>query len=223
MNNLDIINKEFLNWKWLFSYPNILANLNAYSQFLNLFQDEKPQDSDSIIKGESNESTLENIMSIFNTTSYIMSTSSKGRFICSIQEKEIAAECLLAFIQGVDKRTQGVINAIFYKKGFKRELASEQGKINEIIRDLKKQSKDYDLNTEELLKNLNNELRIGQQAVIELTSACNSLRIESDKQKKAVLDIEEIKNNLDGALKLELESKIRHASQGYDDSIKILR
>ncbi|GKQ96643.1 hypothetical protein [Aeromonas hydrophila] len=119
MNNLDIINKEFLNWKWLFSYPNILVNLNAYRQFFNLFQDEKPQDSDSIIKGESNESTLENIMAIFNTTSYIMSTSSKGRFICSIQEKEIAAECLLAFIQGVDKRTQGVINAIFIRKDLK--------------------------------------------------------------------------------------------------------
>ncbi|MGY3947783.1 hypothetical protein BJP24_07730 [Aeromonas allosaccharophila] len=223
MDHLDIINKEFLNWKWLLSYPNILENLNAYRQFFNLFQNEKPQDSDFIIKGESNESTLEDITAIFSTTSYIMSTSSKGRFICSIQEKEIAAECLLAFVLGVDKRTQGIINAIFYKKGFKRELASEQEKINETIRDLKKKSKEYDLNIEELLNNLNNELRIGQQAVIELTSACNSLRIESDKQKKAVLDIEEIKNNLDGALKLELESKIRHASQGYDDSIKVLR
>ncbi|HHQ4627130.1 TPA: hypothetical protein ACSPZX_002845, partial [Aeromonas veronii] len=84
MNHLDIINKEFFNWKWLLNYPNVLENLNAYRQFFNLFQNEKPQDSDFIIKGESNESTLEDITAIFSTTSYIMSTSSKGRFICSI-------------------------------------------------------------------------------------------------------------------------------------------
>ncbi len=222
MSSLELIHKEFHSWKWLLDFPDAIERLDVYSEFFSYCNEMKDKTSNFQNDENIDNNERELIFNLFDKDNYIYSTSGKGRFVISIQDKEVAAECLIAFTKGVDKQTEGLINAFFYKKGLKSDILTEKNKYKELLADFKLKSKDWLLESERVTNLLSMELREGQQGVIELKAACKSLKTESEKQKKTVLDIEEIKNDLDGALKLELESKVEHASKSYNDSVKSL-
>lgn len=223
MKIIELVEKELRNWEWLSDHTSRIEHLDAYSAFLRLATETKDQTANFTDLDKLDEEASRTFSEIFEKPDYIYSTSAKGRFVRSIQDKLVAVECLIAFASGIDHVTEGRINALLFKKGFRKEYLSESVKLTELLDELKGKSKELSSKSEQLLADLAEELRASQQAVIELTSECSALRIESEKQKRAVLDIEEIKNNLGGALKLELEAKVSNATKVYNDSVKSLQ
>ncbi|ELI6440757.1 hypothetical protein RRM45_002497, partial [Aeromonas salmonicida subsp. salmonicida] len=115
----------------------------------------------------------------------VLSTSAKGRFVRTLQDKEVAIECLIAFSNGIDKKTEGLIQALLYKKGLKTEVLSEKTKFNELLNSTRADSKKFIMEFNKTKSELTEELHSSQQAVIELKSACRSLITESERQKKS--------------------------------------
>lgn len=223
-NTVDIqsIIREYNNWKWLLNFSEATKKLKSFDAFFVHYHEISAVTTDFSRVDKTNEDNINTFKEIFIKNDFVLSTSAKGRFVRTLQDKEVAIECLIAFSNGIDKKTEGLIQALLYKKGLKTEVLSEKTKFNELLNSTRADSKKFITEFNKTKSELTEELHSSQQAVIELKSACRSLITESERQKKAVIDIEEIKNNLNGTLKLELESKIGHATKSYDESIKDL-
>jgi len=223
-NVIDIqsILREYNNWKWLLEFTEVINKLKSFSAFFVHYNEVDVITAGFSRLDEIDKNNLDIFKEILNKNDFILSTSAKGRFVRTLQDKEVAIECLVAFSNGIDKKTEGLIQALFYKKGLKTEVLSEKTKFNELLNSTRSDSKKFIAELQKTESALAEELHSSQQAVIELKAACRSLIAESERQKKAAIDIEEIKNNLNGTLKLELESKIGHATRSYDASVKDL-
>lgn len=210
--NIENIHNEYNNWKWLTEYKNYHLELVAYVDFFNLYNE-----SEKYLEN------LEQFKEILNRKNFILSNSAKGNFVRSIQDKEVAKEVLIAFSNGIDSRVEGEIQAIMYKKGLKSEILEEKEKFTELLKLTNKEKNQFLKEILSLQGRLNEELRISQQKVLELDALCQSFSEESDKQKRAALDINDIKKNITNNLKIELEAGIENANRSYSESTKKLQ
>lgn len=217
MEILELVKKEYNNWQWLLDYPNLTKKLISYKSFFEYYGEIEIAKIDL---SELDEEALNKYKLILSEDSFIISTSSKGRFIRSLDDEEIAIECLIAFTKGIDKEAEGILNAFFYKKGLKRDIISERKKYDNLVKELKETNTEHLANIEHTKSSLNTMLREGQQSVIDLKSACSNFVEESVKQKDLALDIREIKSKLESTLDIELKTKLEHASSAFEECIK---
>lgn len=221
-DKFEVIKQEYKKWNWLLNYPHTLEQLNAYSAFFRFFSEIDIKDNEATFNSDLNAQYIDLTWEVTQRHEFLLSLTKKGKFVDSLQDKEVAASTLLAFINGIDKDTEGAIQALLFKKGLKQDIRAEKVKFEELLNRFRIENTKLSGEFANLNNQLSNELRRSQQATIELQSECSALCTESEKQKQAVLDIEEIKNHLDSTLRLELENKIKHASENYDESIKSL-
>ncbi len=218
-DKFEDIKQEFTNWSWLLDYSDALEQLKAYSAFFHFFSEIGIKDDELAFNSSFSPEYIELAWEVTQRDGFLLSSSKKGRFIRSLHDKGVAVSTLLAFVNGIEKSTEGVLQALLFKKGLKQDVRAEKVKYEELLNNFRIANTKLSEEFASLKEQMSNELRKSKQASIELESECKSLRAESKKQKQAVLDIEEIKNRLDSTLRLELESKIKHASQSYDESI----
>lgn len=211
----EIISQEYKAWNWLLSHDKELGCLKAYSAFFRFYDDIGVENEEQEFSSSLDPDYIELAWDVTNRKEFVSYASQKGAFIRSLHDEEVALYTLIAFSEGIDKQTEGAIQALFYKKGLKAEKAKYEELLNNFRTDSTKITDEFSILNEQLA----NELRKGQHAVIELQSECKILDKESKKQKQAVLDIEEIKKKLESNLKIELENKLKHANESYDESV----
>ncbi|WP_116870533.1 DUF6161 domain-containing protein [Vibrio splendidus] len=211
----EIVSQEYKVWNWLLSHEKELGYLKAYSAFFRFYDEIGVENEEQEFSSSLDPEYIELAWDVTNRKEFVSYTSQKGAFIRSLHDKEVALYTLIAFSEGIDKKTEGAIQALFYKKGLKAEKAKYEELLNNFRTEGTKIADEFLILNEQL----SDELRKGQHAVIELQSECKILDKESKKQKQAVLDIEEIKKRLESNLKIELENKLKHANESYDESV----
>ncbi|CAH8187462.1 conserved hypothetical protein [Vibrio aestuarianus] len=211
----EIVSQEYKVWNWLLSHEKELGYLKAYSAFFRFYDEIGGGNEEQEFSSSLDPEYIELAWDVTNRKEFVSYASQKGAFIRSLHDEEVALYTLIAFSEGIDKKTEGAIQALFYKKGLKAEKAKYEELLNNFRTDSTKIADEFLILNEQL----SDELRKGQHAVIELQSECKILDKESKKQKQAVLDIEEIKKRLESNLKIELENKLKHANESYDESV----
>ncbi len=211
----EIVSQEYKVWNWLLSHEKELGYLKAYSAFFRFYDEIGVENEEQEFSSSLDPEYIELAWDVTNRKEFVSYASQKGAFIRSLHDEEVALYTLIAFSEGIDKKTEGAIQALFYKKGLKAEKAKYEELLNNFRTDSTKIADEFLILNEQL----SDELRKGQHAVIELQSECKILDKESKKQKQAVLDIEEIKKRLESNLKIELENKLKHANESYDESV----
>lgn len=218
----DIVKQEYKRWNWLIADSKSLDILHAYRDFFRFYSEIGIEDEESTFGSDLNTHYIDLAWEIVQQSDFLLSSSKRGRFVCSMQDKEVASSTLCAFIYGIDKNTEGALQVLLFRKGLKQEIQAEKEKYQYLINEFRVENTKLSSEFVRLNELLLNELRVSRQSAIEFKSECDALRKESEKQKQTVLDIEDIKNRLDSSLKLELENKIKHANEVYQESVKSL-
>ncbi len=213
-----IISQEYKFWSWLLSYDKELIHLRAYRTFFKFYNEIGVENDEQEFSPSLDPEYIELAWEVTNRKEFVSYASHKGAFIRSLHDEEVALYTLIAFSEGIDKQTEGAVQALLYKKGLKAEKAKYEELLNNFRSESTKLYDEFSILNEQLT----DELRKGKHAVIELESECKILDNESKKQKQAVLDIEEIKKKLESNLKIELENKLKHANESYNESIIVL-
>jgi len=217
--SLPEVMNEYNKWEWLKSFPRELSKLKVYDEFFQCYDEINVGDLDASSITEAQNTNLLILHDMISKDKFVSSTSAKGKFINSHADKEIAINCLIAFVQESDKQVEGMISALLYKKGLKRDILAEKKRYDTLINGVRASAKKQEVEFNEARDKLSNDQRHAQQLSLQLNSQCERLLKDAESQRKTALDIEEIRNNLDSKLKVEVESKLSNATKSFDDSL----
>ncbi|NQY65399.1 MAG: hypothetical protein HRT38_17110 [Alteromonadaceae bacterium] len=217
--SLSVVMNEYNKWEWLQSFPSELSKLKIYNEFLQCYDEINMDDFNVASITETQKTNLTILQDIMRKDKFILSTSAKGKFVNSHADKEVAINCLIAFFQESDKQIEGMISALLYKKGLKREILAEKKRYDDLINSVRASKKKQETDFNEARDKLSSDQRQAQQLSLQLKSQCERLLSDTESQRKTVLDIEAIRNNLDSKFEFEVESKLSNAEKKYDDSI----
>lgn len=220
--SLPEIMDEYSKWEWLQSFPHELLTLSSYGDFFQCYDEINLDDTDAASLTETQNRSLLKLHNIMSDDKFVLSASAKGRFVNSLADKEVAISCLTTFVQGSDKQVEGMLSALLYKKGLKREVLAEKKRYDDLLNSVRASAKKYEAEYSEAKEKLINDQRQAQQLSLQLKSQCERLLNDTEVQRKTVLDIEDIRNNLDSKLKAEVENKLLNATKNYDDSLASL-
>lgn len=207
--NVDV-DVEVEAWGWLENHEH---RIPGYKELFDLSGKLKRERQ----KKPPSEKILEHIIDDFHklveTKGIILSTSTTGRFVNNIEDKEIALSSLKTFIGGNDKELEGTLIAILFKKGLRKKLLPEKQAYLDLLAEIRTDSRKQLDELSERESELTTRCKSSEQLVISLDSRIKTAIEDAEAQKDTFID------KVNG----EIESKLNDASSQIEDHIDGLK
>lgn len=207
MPNIEIEGKA---WAWLKKVEPKFDGFQKLFRLYDLYQTESHKTS---VNEEKIESLTEDFLNLVETKAFILSTSTSGRFINGIEDEVVAISALGTLTGEIDKKLEGVLNALLFKKGLRKKLLPEKQAYLDLLADIRINSNkqlDTLIETEQLLSK---RCRASEQLVIGLDDRVKKAIDDAESQKE--LFIKKVDNEIDGKL-----SKLKN---NFDETINELK
>lgn len=203
---MEVIQKEVDNWSWL---ENVDHDLEGYEQLNQIgvkFRKEFQKEVQSELKLENLEKQVEDLI---KERKIFSSRSVTGRFINSIEDKAVALSCLRTLLNQQEANIEGVVTAILYKKGLRKNLLPEKQQFIDLMTEIRLAAKKQQESLESESIVLANRARESEQLVISL----------DDRVKKAIQEAEDNKDKFVNRVENELQEALNLNSKQYESQI----
>lgn len=206
----ESIEKEANAWSWLKGFQ---TELPGYKELFDLNTRFSRENSKAIPSDEKLESLLEDFHNLVETKGIILSTSTSGRFINSLEDKEVASSALGVFLGKTDKKLEGALSALLFRKGLRKKLLPEKQAYLDLLAEIRSDSRRQLEALTETEQELSNRCRASEQLVLGLDS----------RVKKAIEEAESQKDTFIGKVNNEIDLKLKDASAEAQDRIDKLK
>jgi hypothetical protein len=206
----EIIEREADAWDWLKSFQ---TEFLGYKELFDLNTRLSREHSKSSPSDQKLESLLEDFHDLVETKGVILSTSTVGRFINSIEDKEVSSSALKVFLGKADKELEGTLSALLFRKGLRKKLLPEKQAYLDLLAEIRSDSRRKLEALTETEQELSNRCRVSEQLVLGLDS----------RVKKAIEEAESQKDTFIGKVNNEIDLKLKDANSEVQESIDELK
>jgi len=197
-------------WTWL---KKIEPKFDGYQKLFRLHDLYQTESRKTSVNEDKIKSFTEDFLDLVETKAFILSTSTSGRFINGIEDKVVAVNALETLLGQTDKKLEGVLSALLFKKGLRKKLLPEKQAYLDLLADIRINSnKQLDTLTE-TEKLLSKRCRASEQLVIGL----------DDRVKKAIDAAEYQKEQFVKKVDGEIGDKLGGLKNDFDKTINELK
>jgi len=205
--NVDV---EVEAWGWLENHEH---QISGYKELFDLSEKLKRERQKKSPSEDKLELIIDDFHKLVETKGIILSTSTTGRFVNNIEDREVALSSLKTFMGGIDKALEGALIAFLFKKGLRKKLLPEKQAYLDLLTEIRAGSRKQLDELSERERELTNRCRDSEQLVISLDSRIKTAIEEAESQKDTFID------KVNG----EIELKLNDAGTQIQDQIDELR
>ncbi|WP_417505203.1 DUF6161 domain-containing protein [Marinomonas gallaica] len=205
--NVDV---EVEAWRWLENHEH---QIPGYKELFDLSEKLKRERQKKSPSEDKLERIIDDFHRLVETKGIILSTSTTGRFVNNIEDREVALSSLKTFMGGIDKALEGALIAFLFKKGLRKKLLPEKQAYLDLLTEIRAGSRKQLDELSERERELTNRCRDSEQLVISLDSRIKTAIEEAESQKDTFID------KVNG----EIELKLNDAGTQIQDQIDELR